>query len=120
MAKAIHLLCRHEGGRYRNMVHLEGQTYRSGWWKISEVDAQALIGGWIYLHEAKAKPSGFGGCVVRVVPAGPDDEGEGERYGLIFEAHQKGRDQAWRGASHGMAWTGGLVEATAPHEAASS
>lgn len=119
MTKAIHLICRHEGGRYKNMAHLEGQTYRSGWWKISEADAQALIGGWIYLHEAKAKPSGFGGRVTGVMPAGPDDEGEGERYGLIFEARREGRVQPWRGADHGMAWTGGLVEATASHEARS-
>lgn len=117
MAKAIHLICRHENGRYRNLTRLQGQAHRSGWWKISEAHAQALIGGWIYLHEAKGKPSGYGGRVTGIEPAGPNDEGEGERYGLIFEARREGREQAWRGASHGMAWTGGLIEATAPHEA---
>ncbi|MCJ2068133.1 hypothetical protein MKK75_04790 [Methylobacterium sp. J-030] len=118
MAKAIHLICHRQDGRYKNLQLIGNQTYRSGYWKISEADAQALIGGWVYLHERKAEPSGFGGRVTKIEPTASDYDGTGRRYGLVFEACREGRGQVWRGAGHPMAWTGGLTEATAPHEAA--
>lgn len=78
----------------------------------------SLIGGWVYLHpEGKASPSEFGGVVLRVEPAKRDGKAVEDGYALIFEARKEGRGQAWRGSSHGMAWTGGIIDAASTHEA---
>lgn len=78
----------------------------------------ALIGGWIYLHpDGKTDPSQFGGVILSFTPC-ERREGAAREQGLAFtfEARKEGRNQAWRGANHDMAWTSGLVDAALPHE----
>jgi hypothetical protein len=52
-----------------------------------------------------------------VEPAKRDGKAVEDGYALIFEARKEGRGQAWRGSSHGMAWTGGIIDAASTHEA---
>jgi hypothetical protein len=39
------------------------QAYESGYWKLAESTAQALVGGTVYFHEAQAGRSYFGGTI---------------------------------------------------------
>src|SRR5208283_4093478 len=40
------------------------REYESGWWALSEETAGGLVGGQIFFHEQKKKPSFFGGTVL--------------------------------------------------------
>ena len=114
MPSSIHFICRHEGGRYKNLDRVEGQTYRSHAWAVPASVAASLVGGWIYLHETKAEGSGFGGVIKRVEPVGV--ENGLERYAVFFEGRREGRGQPWRGSSYSMAWTSGPVDLSFSHE----
>jgi hypothetical protein len=117
--KAIHLLCHRVPGGFEKLTRISGNTYRSCCWAFGpSAPVDSLIGGWIYLHpEGKASPSEFGGVVLRVEPAKRDGKAVEDGYALIFEARKEGRGQSWRGSSHGMAWTGGIIDAVSTHEA---
>jgi len=117
---AIHFICRRQGHTLRNLTQVKDRqnVWISGCWTISEREAQQLVGGWIYLHpEGKTEPSQFGGVILSFEPC-ERREGAAREQGLAFtfEARKEGRDQAWRGADHAMAWTSGLVEDALPHE----
>lgn len=102
---AIHLICR--GGLHlRVMVY---PTFESGFWDLPEGDAVRVVGGMLYLHETKATPSYFGG-VVRSFRVAGDDESAPGRIVFAVESKGAGKGVPWRGASHAMAWTGGVVE----------
>lgn len=75
-----------------------------------------LDGGWLYLHVAKSEPSTMGGRVIRI--GGCQREGTAREQGveLTFRSLRQGRLVGWRGASHAMAWSGGVVEAELQHE----
>jgi hypothetical protein len=74
------------------------------------------MGGWVYFHPTKRKPSEFGGRILALA--------QGERIGaavptgtvFTLEARREGQGQKWRGKDHGRAWTGGVVPATLRHE----
>jgi len=66
MAYAIHLICRPGigGGWPENVTHDRyTKLFSSGYWDLAAQDAEALIGGWLYLHATKAEPSYYGGQV---------------------------------------------------------
>ena len=116
--KAIHIICRREGtrGGFKDLERVAGENniYRSSCWALH--NPNDLIGGWLYLHpDGKNAPSGFGG-VVRSFDACKREAATEDGIAFVFEARKEGRGQRWRGANHGMAWTGGIVEATYPHE----
>jgi hypothetical protein len=118
--KALHLLCRRNRTSFIGLTPLDGQRgiYRSCCWDFTnEKELLSLVGGWLYLHpESKSQPSAFGGIVCSIEPTKLPGKAHEDRYAFIFEVRKEGRRQRWRGAEHGMAWTGGLVEATYPHE----
>ncbi len=114
--KAIHLICRREGKDLIGLTHEGGRIYRSCCWAVSEGDAGSLIGGWIYLHSAKAMKSEFGGAVLAVESVSWGEALAQTRYAIRFEARKEGRDRPWRGSNHGMAWTGGVVDGSFDHE----
>jgi len=100
-----------------NLTHIEGTSnFISGYWRLNEREAEALMGGWLYLHETKASPSYRGGRIsdfkheIRIEVANQD------RIGLIFRPMVEAIGISWRGLNHGRAWTGGLVDATLDHE----
>ncbi len=100
-----HLIC-------RDRLYLTATAhpqFESGFWDIPEAQARALVGGMLYLHQTKAERSYFGGQVLRYRVAGPDEVMPGR---IVFTAlsQQEGKDMAWEGASHGMAWDSGHLE----------
>jgi hypothetical protein len=38
------------------------------------------------------------------------------RIAFFLEPSSAARGRSWRGADHSLAWTGGIVEASLPHE----
>ena len=116
---AIHLICRRDDGVNLNRVLLLDRatfSYRSGTWDLDAGEAQALVGGWLYLHPSKNKPSEFGGHISGFEVVQVDGLARETRIDFIFKASPSARGTAWRGQSHGMAWTGGIVPAGLPHE----
>ena len=122
--KAIHLICRRDGVSLKGLSRIEGKPafYQSCCWALREADhPQSLVGGWVYLHPvSKSAPSEFGGKVHEVVAAHREGKSIEEGYILVIEAKPEGKNQKWRGAEHVMAWTGGVIDASLPHEIGSS
>lgn len=102
---SIHLICR--GGLHLHPTAFP--VFDSGFWDLSEADAERLVGGMLYLHETKASPSYFGGVVRGFRVAGSDELAPG-RIVFSVESTREGKGVAWKGAAHSMAWTGGLVD----------
>jgi hypothetical protein len=120
--KAIHFICKRDvDGINLNGVSLVERTpkpiYRTCCWDIPTRDAEALIGGWVYLHPKKAASSEFGGRVIKF-EAGQEWLGRAHenRIAFFIEAFPNGRGRVWRGADHSLAWAGGLVDADLAHE----
>ena len=117
MASAIHFINRPDDrGNLLNLSRLQGASYRTCCWAISADDAASLVGGWLYLHEAKDDPSRFGGEVTAIEPVTSPEYAREKRFAFVFTARPQARGRRWRGASHPMAWTSGIVEADAQHE----
>lgn len=116
MLKAIHLINRRDGARLHGMERWAGQPggFRSCCWIISDDDAAELIGGWVYFHETKSTPARFGGIILGFEPGEAD---MADRKVILFQGDGRSRGVRWRGANHGMAMCGGVVDADLPHEA---
>ncbi len=69
------------------MLSKEKAEWESGWWSVAPTTAEKLVGGHIYFHKAKAKPSFFGGVILsyRV-------ETEGEWPGRIIFKFRSGQE----------------------------
>lgn len=117
--RSIHLVCGHdERGQPNNVTYdAHARAFWSGRWALTQEEAAELVGGWLYLHVTKASPSYFGGPVVDFGTVDVPELARSERILLRFEPAQTARGRPWRGRHHGRAWTGGLVDATALHEA---
>lgn len=117
MYSVIHLLNKpDETGRPRFLTYLGGTTYRTCCWKLSAEDAARLIGGWVYLHDRKSELACMGGVVTAVVPSEEPGFTDQSRFAITFTSRAEAKRMRWRGASHAMAWTSGLIEGDAPHE----
>src|ERR1700679_378157 len=118
MSKSMHLKCvKLANGQAMNVSHIEGTSnFISGYWDISDREAEALIGGWLYLHETKASLSYRGGKISGFNHEIRTDVVHQNRIGLIFRPVVEAIGIVWRGQRHDMAWTGGLVETDLPHE----
>jgi hypothetical protein len=116
VAKAIHLINRRDGASLHGLTRWDGHpnSFRSCCWRITDEEAAELIGGWVYFHEAKSKPSRLGGLILGFEP-GEDDMAE--RKIILFQVDNRARQQSWRGADHGMAMWSGVIDADFPHEA---
>jgi len=102
---SLHLICR--GGLHLRPTRFP--EFESGFWDLTEADAARLVGGRIYFHETKNSPSYFGGDVRTYRVAGPEEELPG-RIVFTILSRADGKSAAWEGASHAMAWSGGVVE----------
>lgn len=118
--KSIHLICRRDGITFEGLSPApEGKNvYMSYAWAFpSKFDLSSLTGGWIYLHPvSKNAPSEFGGVIHDITPSNRFGKAHSDGYMVVFESRKEGRGQKWRGSYHGMAWTGGIVEANFEHE----
>jgi hypothetical protein len=101
----IHFICR----RGLNLQTIKHPVYESGFWDVSREDAERLAGGMVFLHETKSKPSYFGGRIdaFREVDT---DMPHARRVIFRLTSLSEAKGVKWRGASHGMAWTSGVVE----------
>lgn len=115
---AIHFTCdRDVNGGLSNLTYdKESGTYRSGFWNITVDQAESLVGGWVYLHQTKATTSQFGGKILSFEQVTVDGPAPAERIVFVLTPSHDGRGQKWRGKQR--AWTGGVVEASLPHEQA--
>jgi hypothetical protein len=113
---SIHLKCaRDGGGGLTNLTFDKASgTYRSGSWKIGADAAARLVGGWLYLHEAKAVPSQFGGRILAFEPIEQQEPAGKEHVVLVVRPVRECRGQKWRGAEAGG--IGGVIESLLPHE----
>jgi hypothetical protein len=118
--RAIHIICRRQGIILRNLVQSKSEKgiYTSACWALHNLDdPNQLVDGWIYLHPtSKNSPSEFGGLIRSIQPCTREDAAREAGVAFVFEAMKEGRGQLWRGEDHGMAWTGGIVDATYAHE----
>ena len=116
MPSCIHFINRKDGIGREGLTHVDGGNYRSCCWALTPHQAQALVGGWIYLHESKAQHSAFGGRIVAVEPGVWEHAANQDRVAIIFQAAREARGQAWRGSDHTQAYKSGLIEPSLPHE----
>ena len=104
--KSAHFICRSAEG----VAKASGtDEYTSQSWRLSAAEAEALVGGRLYLHETKAEPSYFGGRVLAWFPS--KRESGAMEDGITFQllADKEAKGVAWQGADHAMAWFSGLV-----------
>ena len=112
---AMHAVCHRQGNRPQNLRDIDQRSgrYGSGWWMLTPDQADSLIGGWLYLHEASGQKSHF---IARI-----DAIGERKEDGAVelIVTKQRVPDQHWRGPKAGQAKTANfrLVTADYPHEA---
>lgn len=100
----IHFIC-------KDRLHLEPvefPVFESGFWPLSVNDAERLVGGMAYLHQAKAQPSYFGGKVKSYRVAKQSEPYPG-RIVLSLESVREGKGAEWEGADFSMAYSGGIV-----------
>lgn len=118
MTKAIHLKNEREGIGRRGLTKVPGDrnTWRTCCWLLSDEEQGALLGGWVYLHDTKSAPSSFAGLIIGFEAAERQGSVRPEGVAIIFRADPRARGQGWRGASHGMAWSSGLIDGNLPHE----
>ena len=113
---AIHLKCEPEGIGLKGLTHTTGETYRSCCWDVGDDEANALVGGWIYFHHLKSKPSVFGGRIFGFERVLSEDEVQQNRVAFNFEPRREGKGQFWRGQARSADLSGGIVEANLAHE----
>lgn len=103
--KRMHVIARER----KHLRVMQFPTLESGFWDVSAADAEKLKGGMLYLHEAKSKPSYFGGQVksYRVIGNGKQFEG---RVAFVLDSSTEGKGVAWEGVDHAMDWTGGVID----------
>lgn len=113
MAAKIHLICKGKLGIV--CIDKAAHRYTSAAWLLSSDEVAALAGGMVHFHETKSQPAYFGGSIVKLeqtadLPDGDPVVGKA-RYILTIDAAAKAKGVKWdkRGASHGMAWTSGVI-----------
>jgi hypothetical protein len=105
MAQSIHFICEREGTGLKGLTLVERDTglYRSCCWHLTGQEAESLVGGWIYLHPTKGKPSDFGGKITRFERIW--DEGGAKRQDRVwFEFEAKPEGKVRNGAAKTTAW----------------
>lgn len=116
---SIHFICHSDNrGNLKKLTQITGRPgfFRSCCWAVSQEEARALVGGWVYLHPKKSDRSEFGGRVQEINAAIRERSVRELGFEFVLEVCPAARNQKWRGKSHGRAWTGGVVQADFPHE----
>jgi hypothetical protein len=113
--KKVHLLCKRINGIDLNGLTFNkiDNTYTSGSWDFSLNDAKKLVGGKIYLHEAKSEASVFGGLVCscqEFILADKDKASKKKRIDFIFLGEEDAKGVKWGGRGYSMEWTSGIID----------
>ena len=112
MSYYLHLLCRRNGTALKGLTFdKETKTYVSRAWDFQMEQANKLLGGSIFLHEEKSKPSTIGGIVTDVFAVSLDENdpaAKKDRIAFKFEPKLEMKGVKWTGDNHAMAWNGGI------------
>lgn len=112
MSYFLHLLCRREGTALKGLSYnKETKTYISKAWDFPKEQASRLLGGSLFLHEEKNKPSTIGGIVTDVFEVTLDEndpEARKSRIAFKFEPKLEMKGAKWKGDDHAMAWNSGF------------
>ena len=122
MTYNIHMINKRDGYRLRNMfmasdanapVELNANQFASGFWDIPAAEAEAAIGGTLYLHETKANRAAFAGKIVDVQMVEYNAAHNVRAVFIIEPIAGAGRNVSWpkTGRNHNMAHYSGIVEA---------
>lgn len=126
MPKSIHLICEHVGPRLKGLAVVDAKPCKGRDLPVRNLgdfgcrcrrSARRMD---LLCRATKAAKSEFGGRVVRTELSGHLTHRGVPEIAIVFESRSEARDRKWRRASHGMAWTGGLVEMTYEFEMASA
>lgn len=112
----VHIICKRAedgsgwvGRTGVTCIDRENHIYISGKWDFNLVEAEALVGGDLYLHETKGDKSAFGGRIIEVREASLPHKARDQRVEFVIKASPDHRGVPWEGASHAMAWTSGIL-----------
>ena len=132
----LHLICKGRGNQTGVPTDLngvtrvitnnewDGRTYQSGFWDFTLDEAKKLIGGSLFLHFQKKRPSTVGGMVVHVYEkeltdddleeimtdyVGVDKPSKRKRVVFVFKRMNECRDIEWRGNDWMMSYNGGII-----------
>lgn len=114
--KAVHLInrFRDDGRGFLGLEKFDHPdlpyAYASGSWVFKDYEAQSLLGGLIFLHEAKNKPAHFGGLIFDWKPTVVADAKTQDRIIFHFLYVSDTLHADWQGAVHKQAWTGYIVK----------
>lgn len=117
--RALHVRSqRGDDGKLKGLsFEAESGLYNSGWWDLSDEDAQALTGGWLYLHPPTSITCELGGRVRGFTRSkfGPLPKG---LLTFQFDFSPAARNVTWRSRSFSDTRNrvGGLVSADLLHE----
>ena len=117
MVRALHVRCQRGSDGKMNGLSFYSDVYHSGWWDLSDEDAQALMGGWLYLHPTTSITSELGGRV-RNFSRSKIGSLPKSLLTFVFDYSPAARNVTWRGRSFtdSRNRTGGLVPADLFHE----
>src|SRR5687768_4691005 len=111
--KVLHVINRQSktGPGLKNLSRssTEKDVYHSGYWDLALAKAETLIGGMLFLHESKTRPSRFGRCVLSVESV-RSEFARSHRVVFKERALAEGRGVWWRGANHAMASLGSIID----------
>ena len=83
--------------------------YESGNWWLTPMEAARLVGGLLFLHDAKAKPSYLGGRVLSFREVFVPEKAHPNRVVLRFVSSAECQGVPWDGDDYMMAWYSGIV-----------
>jgi hypothetical protein len=118
--KQIHLMCRRNSdgngfiGLHSTHHPKFSNAYITGKWKLRAVAAQSLLGGLVFLHETKAKPSYLGGLIYDWEISQDSEKANEKRISFKFLAAADARYVRWAGKNHMMAWQSEVVPPDGP------
>ena len=112
MSYFLHLLCRRDGSALKGLSYnKETKTYITKAWDFSKEEADKLMGGSLFLHEEKNKPSTIGGIVIDIFLVTLDENDPASRKDRIafkFEPKLEMKGAKWKGDNHAIAWNSGI------------
>lgn len=103
---SAHFICRSAAGINKSDGNNE---YTCGSWLLTPADASSLVGGRIYMHEAKSERSYFGGTVKSWYPSRREGTTHEEGVTFLIVSDKDAKGVEWRGQDHTMAWFSGVL-----------
>jgi hypothetical protein len=115
---ALHCICRidDEGTDLRHTWPLDVHRgiHISGNWVFTENAAQSMVGGMLFLHFTKAKPSHLGGLILRYRMFDDVAFAMKHRVQFIFQIRSEARGVPWLKPVPSRAWTSGPFTVQVP------